>query len=75
MTAVPTTVVFFRMVNVSVPWLTAPAVLVTVAVKVTGWEDVLKVAVASAAVVMAAAAVTVSEWAESVEVLKVPAPL
>ena len=43
-TAVPTTVVLLRIVKVSVPWLTTPAGLVTVAPRRIGWAAALKVA-------------------------------
>ena len=44
------TVVPLRMVKVAVPSLTVPAVLVTVALRLTSWAEVLKVALAFAAV-------------------------
>ncbi len=59
-TGVPTGVVPLRMVKVSVPSLTVPAALVTVALRVTFCAAALKVAEALAAAVAVAAALTVS---------------
>ena len=54
------------MVNVSVPSLTVPAALVTVALSVTFWSAPLKVAEALAAAVAVAAALMVRDWLLSV---------
>ena len=60
------TVVPLRMVNVSVPALTVPDGLVTVAFKVTVWLTLLKVVEAVAAAVVAAAGLMVKLWLSSV---------
>ena len=52
----------FRIVNVTVPPLTAPAPLVIVAVRGTDWATVLKVVEALLAAVVVPAALTVREW-------------
>ena len=62
----PIDVVPLRMVKVSVPSSTVPAVLVTVALSVTFWPHRLKVAEALAAAVAVAAALIVRSWLVSV---------
>jgi hypothetical protein len=62
-------------VNVTLPALTAPAPLVTVADNVTFWLLELKLAEAFTAAVVVAAAVTNSVWVLSLLVAKFPAAL
>ncbi len=73
--AEPMTVVPLRMVKVSVPLLTVPAALVTVALSATVWAPELKVAEALAAAVALAAALTVKWCVLSVKPRKSAVPL
>ena len=75
MTAVPTALRLLRIVNVTVPWLTVPAGLVTPAVSVSVSAAVLYVVETLAAAAVAEAAPTVRVWLVSVNPRKFVPPL
>ena len=74
-TELPICVAPWNTANVTVPALTVPAPLVTVAFNVTLWLLSLNVAVAFEAVVVVALLPTVSVWVVSVLVSKFDVPL
>ena len=71
----PTGVAPLKTVKVSVPSLTTPAALKTVAFSVTFCAPELKVAPAVAAAVVVVAALMIRVWLESVEALMLALPL
>ena len=74
-TGVPMVVPPCDTVNVTLPALTVPPELTTVAVRVTFWLTVLEVAVASAPVVIVGLVPTVNVWVLSVLLANPPAAL